>query len=213
MFVVLLIVALIAAVLLGALILSRWNRESALNRVMATGAAVGIVGVLVIAAFATSQGRMYLQKLWTSTRHSYWLILDESGGRTMRVWLYYGYVQSADQSDGWQFRDGRWEGMQYVSGDASLKQIRAGLFNAFLQTSWRREYNVPENAHVILVSVHSDGRMPCADVELLRRVNERCCHADVEEAEGKQGVGYVPNRGTVPHEKPFQRDSEQFQGR
>ena len=107
------------------------------------GGAIGliIVGVLMIpGAFMTPQGYLYWQKFTATAGSGSWLVIDNSGGETLRHWvLVEGYVASSSQSDGWQFYDSDGN-LCYVSGDAYVMQIED--YEKFL-IDYKKKYNIP----------------------------------------------------------------------
>ena len=95
---------------------------------------------LVIGSFFTAQGNMVVLKLIAGSKNANWLVIDNSGGETLRHWVIEdGYVESSSQSDGWQFYDQN--GLCYVSGDAYVMKIDTPLGD-FLQ-HYKSTYNIP----------------------------------------------------------------------
>lgn len=135
MFWILLVVGIVIA-FIGVLL---WSKNMPKD-----GKAVIIIGVaVVILGFFTPQGKMALKKLWAGSTSSEWLIIDNSGGETMRHWvLEGGYAESSSQSDGWQFYDNEGN-LCYVSGDAFVMKINQPL-EEFLKT-YKDMYNIPKD--------------------------------------------------------------------
>jgi len=146
MFWLLVVTGLLIAIFCGVGLLHEHSQfdpptSSTLRNSLFLGCFVGVA--LFCSAFATAQGKLYVQKLIASSRTGNWLIIDNSGGVTLRHWvLEQGYVESSDQSDGWQFFDGRGNGPCYVSGDAYVMKINEPL--AEFMKDYREEYNIPE---------------------------------------------------------------------
>lgn len=93
-------------------------------------------------SWKTPQGHMYLQQLIASGQSGNWLVVDNSGGETMRHWvLKDAYVGSSDQSDGWKFFDSKGNGPIYVSGDSFVMRIKEPM-EKFMET-YQTEYNIP----------------------------------------------------------------------
>lgn len=93
-------------------------------------------------AFQTSQGTMYWLQLKNSTTKGNYLVVDNSGGKTMRHWILTSkYVKSSDQSDGWQFYDDD-NNTNYISGDSFVMRINNPL-DEFLK-NYKTMYNIPE---------------------------------------------------------------------
>jgi len=98
--------------------------------------------IIFIAAWLTPQGKLYWSQLMATSKTGNWLVVDNSGGKTMRHWiLKKSYVQSSDKSDGWKFTDFYLNGPIYVSGDAFVMRIVQPL-DEFLKT-YKQKYNIP----------------------------------------------------------------------
>ncbi len=109
-------------------------------RVLASFLTVVALAIAML-GWMTPQGNLYWKKLWASASTGNWLVVDNSGGETMRHWiLCASYVKGSDQSDGWQFLD--LDGnLCYISGDAFVMRISEPL-EPFLET-YRQRYNIP----------------------------------------------------------------------
>jgi len=103
---------------------------------------------LIIISFLTPQGKMYWTQLVATGKYSNWLVVDNSGGVTLRHWvLKDSYVGSSDKSDGWKFYDKQGNGPCYVSGDAYVMRINEPL-RSFLE-HYKKTYNIPEDQQAI----------------------------------------------------------------
>ena len=103
---------------------------------------------MIISAWFTPQGHMYWQELNASANTGNWLVIDNSGGKTLRHWILEdSYVQSSDDSDGWKFYDSKGNGPIYVSGDAFVMRINEPL-EAF-RLNYHELYNVPSELPVL----------------------------------------------------------------
>jgi len=103
-----------------------------------------IVGLFCITAFTaawgTPQGNVYWLQLVASGKTGNWLVVDNSGGETLRHWILIdSYVGSSDQSDGWKFSSE--DGLAYVGGDAFTLRIEMPI-EEFLKT-YKVRYNIP----------------------------------------------------------------------
>lgn len=105
------------------------------------GAILGLV--LFVCGWFTPQGSLTIKRLMASGSHGNWIVVDNSGGETLRHWvLIDSFCESSDQSDGWQFYDST--GLNYVSGDAFVKRIDNDInFDDFLK-NYKEKYNIPE---------------------------------------------------------------------
>jgi len=120
--------------LIGAIAAFQWNKA------IFVLCAVLCLGVFFY-AWSTPQGELYLKKLTAATEYGNWLVVDCSGGVTMRHWvLENGYVKDSDQSDGWQFYDSEGN-LCYLSGDAFVMRIKGDLTD--FKENYREQYNVP----------------------------------------------------------------------
>lgn len=140
MFVLMLIVGIFLALGCGVGASAAWNKS---HKGLAVASGVGcILGVvLFVGSFFTASGQMQMSKLMAGTSNGSWLVIDNSGGETLRHWVIErGYVESSDQSDGWQFRDDKGN-LCYVSGDAFVMRIVEPLdkFNS----RYKEDYNIP----------------------------------------------------------------------
>ena len=101
-----------------------------------------VVGVIILViAFQTPQGQLQWKQLVASSQSGNWLVIDNSGGETLRHWvLEDGYAESSSQSDGWQFYDVNGN-LCYVSGDAFVMKINQPLEDFLV--IYKRRYNIP----------------------------------------------------------------------
>ncbi len=96
--------------------------------------------IIFIGAWFTPQGKVYWLQLVAFGKTGNWLVIDNSGGKTMRHWvLKNSYVGSSDQSDGWKFKSAN--GISYVGGDAFILRISQPL-DEFLK-DYKKRYNIP----------------------------------------------------------------------
>lgn len=118
-----------------------WFFNDDLHRIFS--AIVVVVGVIIlVGAFQTPQGQLQWKQLVASSQSGNWLVIDNSGGETLRHWvLEGGYTESSSQSDGWQFYDTNGN-LCYVSGDAFVMKINQPLED-FLVT-YKQRYHIPE---------------------------------------------------------------------
>lgn len=139
MFVLMLVFGLLLAVGCGAGALAAWDKYKPLAALSGAGCVLGIV--LFIGSFFTASGQMQMAKLMAGSRNGSWLVIDNSGGETLRHWVIEkGYVESSDQSDGWQFRDTKGN-LCYVSGDAYVMRITEPLDE--FKSRYKEDYNIP----------------------------------------------------------------------
>jgi hypothetical protein len=109
-------------------------------RYPAIAAGATIVTVLVVVAVNLPQGKMFINKLSASSKTGHWLVVDNSGGETMRHWILSGYVESQKNSDGWQFTDTAGN-LNYVGGGTFILLIKQDI-EEFKKT-YREKYNIP----------------------------------------------------------------------
>jgi len=102
-----------------------------------------IAVICLIGAFNTPQWHMYYNQIKASGSNGNWLVVDNSGGLTLRHWvLENSYVKNSYQSDGWEFFDSQGNGPIYVSGDSFVMRINESL-DVFLK-DYKKIYNVPQ---------------------------------------------------------------------
>ncbi|MFC1644542.1 hypothetical protein ACFL08_00770 [Patescibacteria group bacterium] len=102
---------------------------------------------MVIGAFFTSSGQMEYKELMASSVEGEWLVVDNSGGKTIRHWvLKDNYVKSSTQSDGWEFTD-HYGNLCKVSGDSYVMQINQPL-DEFLK-DYKVRYNIPADQRAL----------------------------------------------------------------
>ena len=108
-----------------------------------------VVGVIVFAlSWLTPQGQLTYSQLMASGGNGTWLIIDNSGGETLRHWVLQDtYVGSSNQSDGWQFTDS--SGLCYVSGDAFVKRLATDVDLAEFRKTYKETYNIPSDQEPI----------------------------------------------------------------
>ena len=95
--------------------------------------------------FLTQTGgfELGLRKMQADYARGTWLIIDNSGGETLRHWVVEsGYVESSTQSDGWQFYDDAGN-LCYVSGDAFVMRVNENR-ETFDQT-YRARFAIPSD--------------------------------------------------------------------
>lgn len=112
---------------------------------------IGGLGVCALLVFFiswwTPQGELYWLQFTASTGGN-WLVVDNSGGKTMRHWILEdSYVNSSTQSDGWQFYDSEGNGPIYVSGDSFLMRIGVGM-DEFLR-GYKGKYGIPSDQEAL----------------------------------------------------------------
>jgi len=104
---------------------------------------ISICIVLFISAWFTPTGHLIYLKLWAGSKSGNWLIVDCSGGKTMRHWIIQnGYVRSSDQSDGWAFYDHN-NNLCYIGGDTFIMKIEQPI-DEFVK-NYKKLYNIPED--------------------------------------------------------------------
>jgi hypothetical protein len=140
MFALMLIFGAILAVLCGmGFLAAANNHEKGLSVLAGAGCLLGVV--LFVGSFFTATGQMAVSKLLAGTNNGTWLVIDNSGGDTLRHWVIEdGYVESSSQSDGWQFLDTNGN-LCYVSGDAFVMRITEPLDE--FKSRYKSAYNIP----------------------------------------------------------------------
>ncbi len=112
------------------------------------GIMIIIVIFCLLGAFNTPQWHMYYNQLKASGINGNWLVVDNSGGLTMRHWvLENSYVKNSTQSDGWEFFDSAGNGPNYVGGGSFVKRINEPL-DEFLK-DYKTKYNIPQENNVL----------------------------------------------------------------
>lgn len=107
---------------------------------------IGMFGIIIaisllLSAFMTASGKMQITKMMAGASNGSWLVIDNSGGETLRHWVITeGYVESSDQSDGWQFRDSQGN-LCYVSGDAFVMRVTEPIEE--FKKNYKESYNIP----------------------------------------------------------------------
>jgi len=101
-----------------------------------------VVGLFVaVGLFNTPGAKLTMQRIGAAGTGHNWLVVDNSGGQTMRHWvLIERYVTAAEQSDGWQFTDEHGN-VCYVGGDAFVQQIKQPMDE--WHEGYRERYSIP----------------------------------------------------------------------
>jgi hypothetical protein len=109
------------------------------------GIAVVLCVFVFVLAWFTPQGKLMVKKAWASGQQGNWLVIDNSGGKTLRHWvLTDSFAESSNQSDGWQFYDDSDpENLCYVSGDAYVMRVNMPL--TVFRAHYKKVYNIPED--------------------------------------------------------------------
>lgn len=110
----------------------------------------GIGGLISFATclfilFGTAQGKLYWSKFTAGYENSTWIVVDNSGGKTIRHWvLLNGYVKGYDQSDGWEFIAENCNPC-YVGGDSFVGKISKELATG----NYKEVFNIPEDQRTL----------------------------------------------------------------
>lgn len=98
---------------------------------------------IVVFAFSTPQGELYLSQWTADAKRGNWLIIDNNGGKAMRHWiLKNGYANYSNQSNGWKFYD-KEGNLNYISGENTFViKIKEPLKN--FKTDYKTKYNIPK---------------------------------------------------------------------
>jgi len=108
--------------------------------------------VIMLSAFScgyryTTQGQMYWARIAAGASGGDWLVIDNSGGKTMRHWLLEKkIVKSSSLSDGWEFIDSQGN-VIYLGGDALLVRINSTV-KEFRKT-YKVRFNIPADQEVL----------------------------------------------------------------
>ena len=129
---------------IGAILSGLWAWDNHKKTIPITLTAICVL--IAASSFFNAQGQMYWKQLVASSNTHHWLVVDNSGGETLRHWIIYGYVKSSDKSDGWLFPE-KSGNLAYVSGDAFVLMIEEPL-EAFMET-YKQRYNIPEDNRVL----------------------------------------------------------------
>lgn len=130
---------LMVAGIVGVALCFLWYRETKRQIAVVVGA---VCILLFFLSWLTPQGEAYWLQLVASGKSGNWIVVDNSGGKTLRHWILEdSYVGSAHQSDGWKFTAS--DGISYVSGDAYVGRINRPL-EEFLK-DYKERYNIPED--------------------------------------------------------------------
>lgn len=101
-----------------------------------------VFAMIFVGAFFTASGELVVRKICAGSQHGNWIIIDNSGGATMRHWILTdAFAESSDQSDGWQFYDDTGENLCYVSGDAFVARI--GIQMDIFLAQYKKVLNIP----------------------------------------------------------------------
>lgn len=104
------------------------------------GGGVFFILVSSFLIFGTGQGQLYWAKFTAGYEKGTWIIVDNSGGETMRHWvLFNGYVKGGDQTDGWEFTAENCSPC-YVGGDSFVGKITKELANG----NYKEVFNIPQ---------------------------------------------------------------------
>lgn len=102
--------------------------------------AVLLCAGIFVGSWFTPQGEVYWLQFVSSSQTGNWLVVDNSGGQTLRHWILVdSYVGDNDQSDGYKFKSA--DGIARVSGDSFVLRINKPL-DQFLET-YKTLYNIP----------------------------------------------------------------------
>lgn len=145
MFWLLLIIGVV--VIVAGFALTIWANDN-IRALIVPGVLVIILGfVIAVGSFFTASGKMQVAKLLAGTKTGTWLVIDNSGGETLRHWVIEnGYVESSSQSDGWQFYDSQ-NNLCYVSGDAFVMRVTEPLGE--FKGRYKQDYNIPEEQRAL----------------------------------------------------------------
>jgi hypothetical protein len=89
----------------------------------------------------TAQTKMYWITFTAGAQKGTWIVIDNSGGKTIRHWvLYNNYVKGCDQSDGWEFFADSCAPC-YVGGDSFVGKIT----DEQARGNYKKQFNIPEN--------------------------------------------------------------------
>ena len=118
-----------------------WAYNERKNRTIATVLAVACF-VIFAGSWYTSSGEIYYKQLFASTVRGSWMVVDNSGGKTMRHWILKNAYVTSSNHGGWQFTDIKGN-LCYVSGDAFTMQIKEPI-KLFIQ-DYKEKYNIPND--------------------------------------------------------------------
>lgn len=118
------------------------NKKS--HMVLSVILAVVLVVVSVV-LFNTAQVHLYWTKFKVGAKKGTWIVVDNSGGKTLRHWILYdNYVKGADQTDGWEFFAESCSPC-YVGGDAFVGKITREQIDG----DYRRQFNIPADQEAL----------------------------------------------------------------
>ena len=121
------------------------ERESSTLKITAITLTV-VCLALSIVLFLTPQTQMYWIKFKVGAQKGTWLVVDNSGGKTMRHWvLYNNYVKGCDQTDGWEFLAESCSPC-YVGGDSFVGKITEDQIKG---DKYKKQFNIPEDQEAL----------------------------------------------------------------
>lgn len=101
-----------------------------------------VASLLTICIVSMPSNQLTWKKQWAGTAGANWLVVDCSGGQTLRHWvLEGGLVKASSSGSGWEFTDASGS-INYIGGDSFVRQINEPL-DVFRQ-HYRKSYNIPE---------------------------------------------------------------------
>jgi len=102
--------------------------------------------VISVILFMTPQTQMYWIKFKVGAQKGTWIVIDNSGGETMRHWvLYNNYVKGCDQTDGWEFFAETCSPC-YVGGDSFVGKITEDQIKG---DKYKKQFNIPEDQEAL----------------------------------------------------------------
>jgi len=117
------------------------GRESNTMKLLAS-ICTAVCLTLSIVLFFTPQTQMYWIKFTAGAKKGTWLVVDNSGGKTLRHWvLYNNYVKGCDQTDGWEFYAESCAPC-YVGGDSFVGKITKEQIEG---DKYKKQFNIPED--------------------------------------------------------------------
>lgn len=116
------------------------NDESKIRKLFSICASI-ICLIAAIALSQTAQTKMYWINFIVGTKTGTWIVIDNSGGKTMRHWiLLNNYVKACDQTDGWEFFAESCSPCK-VGGDAFVGKITEEQAKG----DYKKQFNIPED--------------------------------------------------------------------
>ena len=102
--------------------------------------------ILSIVLSQTPQTKLAWINFVASSQKGTWLIIDNSGGETLRHWiLYEGYVDGCRQTDGWEFFAESCSPCK-IGGDAFVGRISK---NQLENDAYKQQFNIPKNQEAL----------------------------------------------------------------